>query len=223
MPRTKLDKNNENRNSLEIDWSKPRKNINPKTKNPYKRGRNWAVIVYPDSAPKDWEDIIKQEPVAISPLHDKDVNADGERKKAHYHLVFAYKGYKSFEQIDELARLLHAPIPERINSLTGATRYLIHYDNPEKFQYSSSEIRTYGGFDLESIMSFSTGDKRQILRDMMDYIISENIIHLADFVKYCMSENAPSGWFEILTERNTLIIKELIKSNWQKSRAERID
>ena len=33
-----------------------------------------------------------------------------------------------------------------------------------------------------------------------------------------LSENAPAGWFEILTERNTLFLKELIKSNWQKSK-----
>lgn len=44
----------------EMDWSIPRKNINPKTKQPYKRGRNWAIIVYPDSAPEDWEAIIKK-------------------------------------------------------------------------------------------------------------------------------------------------------------------
>lgn len=199
-----------------MDWSIPRKNINPKTKQPYKRGRNWAIIVYPDSAPEDWEDIIKKEPVVISPLHDKDVNPDGEWKKAHYHLVLSYKGYKSFEQIDEIARLLHAPIPERVNSLTGSVRYLTHMDNPEKYQYDSSNIRAYGGFDVDSALSLSTGDKRQMLREMLDFIKDNQIIHLVDFTNYCLSDNAPAGWFEILTERNTLFLKEYIKSNWQK-------
>lgn len=40
-------------------------------------------------------------------------------------------------------------------------------------------------------------------------------MHLKDFADYCMSEEAPAGWFES-TERNTLFIKEYIKSNWQK-------
>lgn len=93
------------------DWDAPRKNFNPKTKQPYKRGRNWAIVVYPDSVPENWLEILKMEPVAISPLHDKDVTAEGEIKKAHYHLVLSYKGNKSFEQIDELARMLRAPIP----------------------------------------------------------------------------------------------------------------
>lgn len=64
----------------------------------------------------------------------------------------------------------------------------------------------------------SSGDKRQILKDMILFIREENIIHLVDLTDYCLSENAPAGWFEILTERNTLFLKELIKSNWQKSK-----
>lgn len=43
-----------------------------------------------------------------------------------------------------------------------------------------------------------------------------NSAHLKDFADYCMSDRAPAGWFELLTERNTLFIKEYIKSNWQK-------
>ena len=41
-----------------------------------------TIVVYLDSAPSNWESIIKQEPVAISPLHDKDITEDGERKTA---------------------------------------------------------------------------------------------------------------------------------------------
>ena len=199
-----------------IDWTVPRPNKNPKTKQPYKRGRNWTIVVYLDSSPEDWEDVIKQEPAVISPLHDKDVTEDGERKKPHYHVILSYKGNKSFEQIDEIARLLHAPIPQRVNSLTGSVRYLTHMDNPEKYQYDNADIETFGGFDLESCLALSTGDKRQALRDMLAFISENEIMHLKDFADYCMSEEAPAGWFELLTERNTLFIKEYIKSNWQK-------
>lgn len=143
-----------NESETVYDWTLPRKNINPKTKQPYKRGRNWAIVVYPESLPENWKEIIKSEPVAISPLHDKDVTAEGELKKPHYHLVLSYNGNKSFEQIDEIARLLHAPIPERINSLTGSVRYLTHMDDPNKYQYDSSDIQVFGGFDLESILTF---------------------------------------------------------------------
>ncbi|MDN6779989.1 MAG: replication protein, partial [Lactobacillus sp.] len=39
-----------------IDWAVARKNLNPKTKQPYKRGRNWAIVVYPESLPENWKD-----------------------------------------------------------------------------------------------------------------------------------------------------------------------
>lgn len=165
---------NENR----TDWTLPRKNLNPKTKQPYKRGRNWWIVVYPESLPENWKEIISTEPVAISPLHDKDVNADGTKKKPHYHIVFNYKGNKSFEQMDEMARVLRAPIPERISGLTGAVRYLTHMDNPEKYQYDNTEIQVFGGFDLESCLALSTGDKRQALKEMLGFISDNNIMHL---------------------------------------------
>ena len=48
-----------------------------------KRTRNWMIIVYPDSAPERWEDILDEMHIAwaCSPLHDKDVNADGTPKR----------------------------------------------------------------------------------------------------------------------------------------------
>ena len=114
--------------------------------------------------------------------------------------------------MDEMARVLRAPIPERISGLTGAVRYLTHMDNPEKYQYDNTEIQVFGGFDLESCLALSTGDKKTSVKEMLGFISDNNIMHLKDFADYCMSDRAPAGWFELLTERNTLFIKEYIKS-----------
>ena len=53
---------------------------------------------------------------------------------------------------------------------------------------------------------------------MIEFIKVNNIVHLVDFTNYCLSDDAPAGWFEILTERNTLFLKEYIKSMWQKNK-----
>ena len=47
------------------------------------RKRNWVFVVYPDSAPENWVEKLREMrvPGFISPLHDKDVNPDGEPKK----------------------------------------------------------------------------------------------------------------------------------------------
>ena len=52
------------------------------TKKGGNKKRNWAFVIYPESLPEDWLDILRMSglPIAISPLHDKDVNADGTPK-----------------------------------------------------------------------------------------------------------------------------------------------
>ena len=51
--------------------------------------RNWAFVLYPESAPADWKEQLQLSGLmgAISPLHDKDINPTGGPKKAHYHVV----------------------------------------------------------------------------------------------------------------------------------------
>ena len=51
--------------------------------------RSWSFIVYPESAPSNWIDILNDMhiEIIISPLHDKDTDPDGEVKKAHYHVM----------------------------------------------------------------------------------------------------------------------------------------
>ena len=51
------------------------------------RVRNYATIVYQESAPAGWLDILDELhiPAFVSPLHDKDLNKEGEIKKAHWH------------------------------------------------------------------------------------------------------------------------------------------
>ena len=45
--------------------------------------RNWALVAYPESLPADWLQILADTglQVAVSPLHDSDVNPDGEKKR----------------------------------------------------------------------------------------------------------------------------------------------
>ena len=63
------------------------------------RTRIWTFIVYPDSAPENWRDLLDDQHIAWveSPLHDKDINpTTGEVKKAHYHIAFSFEGLRFF-------------------------------------------------------------------------------------------------------------------------------
>ena len=63
------------------------------------KSRYFTFLLYPESIPSDWE--IKLEllgvPMAISPLHDKDLSpVEGqEYKKDHYHVIYIAKIMRS--------------------------------------------------------------------------------------------------------------------------------
>ena len=86
--------------------------------------RNWAFVLYPESAPADWLDQLKKSGVmgAVSPLHDKDVNATGEPKKAHYHIILVYGSPTTFKNVESLTKRLNQPIPQPLEQVLS----LIH-------------------------------------------------------------------------------------------------
>ena len=118
------------------------------------RKRNYATLVYPDSAPENWQEILSELkiPVFISPLHDKDVNADGKPKKPHYHVQFIFDGKKSDDQFKEIIAKFGGVGVEDVQSLRGYARYLCHLDNPDKAQYNTSMVKALGGADYFSVI-----------------------------------------------------------------------
>ena len=54
-----------------------------------------------------------------------------ESSKPHWHIVLAFDGKKSYEQVLELLEPINCTVPQRCHSMTGAVRYMAHLDNPE--------------------------------------------------------------------------------------------
>ena len=69
--------------------------------------RNWAFVAYPESMPTNWLEILQETgaPIAISPLHDKDLNADEHEKKAHYHVICCWDGPVSFYSSRKIGKI----------------------------------------------------------------------------------------------------------------------
>ena len=113
-----------------------------KSKENEMRTRNYATIVYKDSAPENWLDILSDELIQcfVSPYHDKDVNPDGEIKKAHWHVLIMFDSVKSERQAQFIINKIKGVGCKRVNSLRSYARYLCHLDNPEKYQYPISSI-----------------------------------------------------------------------------------
>lgn len=185
-----------------------------------KRTRNWTFIVYPESAPKNWRSILDDKHVQWieSPLHDKDVNPDGTVKKEHWHILLIYDGVKSFSQIKEITDSLSSPVPQACESARGLVRYMIHMDNPEKYQYDRAGIVGHCGADVESFFEMTATNRLATLKEISQFIMDNQITNFSDLVKYAILNS--DDWFTVIADKNTLFINKLIDAEWQKFRDE---
>lgn len=176
-----------------------------------KRYRNFATVVYPESAPINWIEILEEMiiPVLISPLHDKDYNSDGSLKKAHYHVMICFDGVKSVEQVRVLFEKINGVGCEIVNSLRSYARYLVHMDNPDKAQYNHQNVIAFGGIDYQRIVMQPT-DKYLIISEILDYCVDNSIYSYASLLMY--AKNNKKEWFETLCGTASIVIIQFLKS-----------
>lgn len=177
------------------------------------RTRNWTIIIYPDSAPENWRDIIDEEHIEWieSPLHDKDINPDGTPKKKHYHVLLLFGGVKSYEQVLDFIQPLNCPIPKRVHNAKALVRYMAHLDHPDKEQYNVSKIVAHGGVDIYELLKANSSEKYTIIKEMITFIKEFNIDEFQDLVDYAI-ENHYDDWFPIIADNSTILLNQYIKS-----------
>ena len=174
--------------------------------------RHWAFVLYPESAPADWLEQLSQKgvPVAISPLHDKDLNPTGEPKKAHFHVILSYSGPTSFNVIKGITDSLNQPIPQALEQVRGYYRYLTHMDNPEKAQYDAKGITHLCGFNIADYTDLTKSELTAIKLNLIDFIEEHNIGEYYDFIKK-LRQMGMMAEFEIAST-NTYFYNAYIKS-----------
>ena len=150
--------------------------------------RYWAFVLYPESAPKNWKEILQQTglSICISPLHDKDINPTGEKKKEHYHIILCYSGPTTFKNVKKITDSLNQPIPIALEQVRGYFRYLTHKDNPEKYQYNEKEIITINDFDIDNYNDLSYSQVKSIIIDIQKFIRDNEIIEYCDLLDYLL-------------------------------------
>lgn len=179
------------------------------------RTRNYATVVYPESAPENWQQIISESkiPMFVSPIHDQDLNPTGEKKKPHYHVIIMFESVKTKEQAEELIKSFGGVGCEVVNSLRGYARYMTHMDNPEKHQYNMDDVKSYGGADYIHAIG-TAADKAKACREMITWIEENDIVSYRDLMEYASVNR--SDWFDALINNSSMAMIEYIKSRyWQ--------
>lgn len=186
------------------------------------KSRAYFGELYPESVP-DWEERLKNAGTRILAIrHNKDTNPDGEDKKEHVHVIQIWDGPVRYSQGNEsLLKLgcIKAPVDVRVvHSLATCSRYLLHLDNPEKYQYERNEILEFGGADWDEYAS-RTCDREKVIVEMEKYCDENAIVSFRQLCQYAR-ENEPT-WHKSLTTTSGWFMKEYLKSSyWERTNME---
>lgn len=174
-----------------------------------KRSKNFATIIYPESAPENFVDLIKEAKVSflLSPLHDKDIAVDGNLKKPHYHLILIFDSLKSVDQVREVIAPFGGTGCEIVNSLVNYARYLCHFDDPDKAQYLLDDVISYG-FDYSALIE-SKSDKYETMARIVDFCIETKCTSYARLLIYARYKDF--SMFRALCD-NSYAIREFLRS-----------
>ena len=183
-----------------------------------KKGRIWASVGYPESLPSNWLDVLRDTglQIAISPLHDKDINPTGEVKKPHYHIIFNYDGPTTYNHVKEICDSLNMTIPIKLESLRGMYRYHIHIDNPEKYQYDDSDRILLGGFDPSSVNDLTHTEIDKLTTDILAFIDDNDITEYCDLL-HIFRTNDLVNMLNV-AKNHTILFNTYIKSKRHKQK-----
>lgn len=181
------------------------------------RTRTYATIIYPESAPSDWQEILQAEhiPCHISPLHDKDTTKDGTPKKPHYHVIVFFDGVKTRKQVSAIFNKIGGVGVEAVNSPRAYSRYLCHLDSPDRAQYPISEVVSYGGADYDMHIN-TTKDTYSMIGEIMDFCMTNNIVCFADLL--LLTKETQFNWFRIICDNSMLLCQFLKSKYWDENR-----
>jgi hypothetical protein len=188
------------------------KSVNQKTKK-----RNWVTVCYPESVPENWIEILRLSGVqsAISPLHDKDLEADEKTpKKPHWHVILTYPGPKSFASMKEFCATFGGIQPQALENVRGYYRYFTHKDDPDKYQYNENEIQTINGFSIFDWIELTKSEVLKIKNNLRVLIKSINLFEYADFVDW-VAENGTQEELEIACNNTYFFDKYLTSRRHQ--------
>lgn len=167
--------------------------------------RYWAFVLYPESAPDNWKEILQQTGLSccVSPLHDKDIDPTLKPKKPHYHIILCYSGPTTFNTVKSITDRLNQPIPIPLEQVRGYFRYLTHKDNPEKYQYDEKDIITINDFDISNYNDLTVSQIKTILIEVQKIIRDNKITEYCDLLDILL-ENELYNYLDVAMNHTIL-------------------
>lgn len=173
------------------------------------RSRKHFLLLYPDDVSHvEALKIIKNNYDYAMILHNKDLK-NGELKKEHYHIVLEFPSAKWNTAIAKELSITENYI-QQCRSLENSLNYLIHYNEPEKFQYPIDEVTGNLKKKLEKAIKNDGKDESDKVTELIHYIEDyKGYLTLTNFSKY----SASVGYWDVFRRSGVIFIKIIEEKN----------
>lgn len=180
--------------------------------NKKQKERYWTFIMYEDSRPNNWKELLQEEMIemSISPRHDRDmIEETGELKKPHYHVLMCFNGPTTYNRAIEIANKVGANIVKRVLNVKGMYDYFTHKWNEEKAKYSEEDIITINGFNINDY-GITQNEIEEMKREVIRLIREENITEYSILVDLLADNNMKD--LGTIVSKNTTYFNAYLKS-----------
>lgn len=167
------------------------------------KARYFTFLLYPESIPEDWEIRLESigTPIAISPLHDKDLSdLEGkEYKKAHYHLIYVAKNPVTADSVRKrIQRALGdksvSMVQIVVQSMENIYLYLTHESKDaiakNKRVYAKKDIKLLNNFDIDRYITLDVEDKEDMLNNVCDLIDEYGLANIRELRRFVRDNGA---------------------------------
>lgn len=167
------------------------------------KSRYFTFLLYPESLPEDWE--MKLEsigvPIAISPIHDKDLSdMEGQKyKKAHYHVIYVAKNPVTTDSVRKKVRQILGSqslsmVQIVVQSMENIYLYLTHESKDaiakKKRVYDKKDIKLLNNFDIDRYITLDVEDKDDMLNDVCDLIDDHGLANIRELRRFVKNNGA---------------------------------
>lgn len=170
------------------------------------KSRYFTFLIYPESVPEDWKERLEllDVPIAISPLHDKDLSSvkGQEYKKAHYHVLYVANNPVTADSVRvKIKRVLGdksvAKVQIITTSLENCYLYLTHESKDaiakNKHVYDSKDIVLLSNFDIDRYVVDSVEEKEELYNLICDLIDDNDLANIRELREFISKSGAEYG------------------------------
>lgn len=179
------------------------------------RFRLFSIILYEKSESYDTKKVlfnIKSNKYYAYILHNKDTDNKNNFKKEHYHIIIKLDNATT---IDALSKKLGLPsnFIENIRNERAYIRYLIHFDDADKYQYSLEDIKYSRLYQRKIMKSFEDKEtEEEILCKINNFIknLKEKGVSSEDAL-FLLIQYINSNCYDTLYKRYRYEFQNLLK------------